>query len=219
MVVFMYQLYYFVFQHSYFLLLEDSQMGLYVNNYDLSLPLFIISPIFNSRIDNYSEYLIIPIHEIIMPGFFLNYLYRFDKKVKLHSMLFFLTGLIVFIISLGLRTCFLNYLGVTVPAFITCFPLLSIVVFLLAFKNQVLEEMFSGFNENVYDESEVEGKRLNSFALSYYEASNLSDDTMQTGSKQPLTSFMESSNNFSRRDYFSSRKVSLSRKQSKVTEK
>ena len=107
-----------------------------------------------------------------MPGIYINYLYRFDKKVHLHSNYYYTIGLIVFTFGLLLKMLLYCYASLKLPAFSFTFPVMTLIVYYLANKRKQWEEMLEGFSRNPFIEAEIDSQRLQSFALSYYRNSS-----------------------------------------------
>ena len=74
--------------------------GILINQFDISFPILILCTQFTPYSSLYTEYVCLSIGEVILPGIYINYLYRFDKKVHLHSNFYYLLGLGIFTIGL-----------------------------------------------------------------------------------------------------------------------
>ena len=169
-----YEILYIMFKSSELLL--HYYNGIIVNQFDISFPILIICPQFNSYSSLYTEYICLSIGEVIMPGIYINYLYRFDKKVHLHSNYYYTIGLIVFTFGLLLKMLLYCYASLKLPAFSFTFPVMTLIVYYLANNRKQWEEMIGGFKRNPFIESEIDSQRLQSFALSYYRDSQQSSE-------------------------------------------
>ena len=116
-----------------------------------------------------------------MPGIYINYLFRFDKKVHLHSNFYYIVGLTIFTTGLLLKILLYCYASLKIPAFTFTFLVMTLTVYYLANKRKQWEEMLEGFSRNPFIESEIDSQRLQSFALSYYRDSQQSSEYL--GSK------------------------------------
>ena len=161
-----YQVLYMIFKSSDLLL--HYYNGILINQFDISFPILILCTQFTPYSSLYTEYVCLSIGEVILPGIYINYLYRFDKKVHLHSNFYYLLGLGYFIMGLFIKILLYCYASLKIPAFSFIFPCLTITVFYFAYQRKQLEEMLSGFKRNPYVEYEIESERLQSLAQSYY---------------------------------------------------
>ena len=148
--------------------------GILINQFDISFPILILCTQFTPYSSLYTEYVCLSIGEVILPGIYINYLYRFDKKVKLHSHLYYYLGLGIFIMGLFIKILLYCYASLKIPAFCFIFPCLTITVFYFAYQRRQLDEMLIGFVTNPYVEYEIGSTRLESFAQSYYRNSQIS---------------------------------------------
>ena len=167
-----YQVLYMLFKSSDLLL--HYYNGILINQFDISFPILILCTQFTPYSSLYTEYVCLSIGEVILPGIYINYLYRFDKKVHLHSNFYYLLGLSIFTIGLFLKILLYCYASLKLPAFSFTFPVMTIAVFYFAYKRKQLDEMLMGFKSNPFVENEIESERLHSFALSYYRESQIS---------------------------------------------
>ena len=165
-----YQILYILFKSSDLLL--HYYNGIIVNQFDISFPILIICPQFTSYSGLYTEYECLSIGEVIMPGIYINYLFRFDKKVHLHSSYYYTIGLTIFTTGLLLKILLYCYASLKIPAFTFTFLVLTLTVYYLANKRKQWEEMLEGFSRNPFIEAEIDSQRLQSFALSYYRNSS-----------------------------------------------
>ena len=148
--------------------------GILINQFDISFPILILCTQFTPYSSLYTEYVCLSIGEVILPGIYINYLYRFDKKVHLHSNFYYLLGLGIFTIGLFLKILLYCYASLKLPAFSFTFPVMTIAVFYFAKQRRQLDEMLSGFKRNPFVEAEIDSERLQSFAMSFYRESQFS---------------------------------------------
>ncbi|MBR3090958.1 MAG: hypothetical protein IKH10_03070 [Bacteroidetes bacterium] len=167
-----YQVLYMIFKSSDLLL--HYYNGILINQFDISFPILILCTQFTPYSSLYTEYVCLSIGEVILPGIYINYLYRFDKKVKLHGHLYYYTGLGIFIIGLFIKIVLYCYASLKIPAFSFIFPCLTFIVFYFAYQRKQLEEMLNGFQRNPFVEYEIGSTKLESFAQSYYRNSQIS---------------------------------------------
>ena len=167
-----YQVLYMIFKSSDLLL--HYYNGILINQFDISFPILILCTQFTPYSSLYTEYVCLSIGEVILPGIYINYLYRFDKKVKLHGHLYYYTGLGIFIIGLFIKILLYCYASLKIPAFSFIFPCLTIIIFYFAYQRKQLEEMLNGFQRNPFVEYEIGSTKLESFAQSYYRNSQIS---------------------------------------------
>lgn len=167
-----YQVLYMFFKSSDLLL--HYYNGILINQFDISFPILILCTQFTPYSSLYTEYVCLSIGEVILPGIYINYLYRFDKKVHLHSNFYYLLGLSIFTIGLFLKILLYCYASLKLPAFSFTFPVMTILVFYFAHQRKQLDEMLSGFKRNPFIEAEIDSERLQSFALSFYRESQIS---------------------------------------------
>ena len=167
-----YQVLYMMFKSSDLLL--HYYNGILINQFDISFPILILCTQFNPYSSLYTEYVCLSIGEVILPGIYINYLYRFDKKVHLHSNFYYFLGLGIFIVGLMLKILLYCYVSLKLPAFSFTFPVMTIAVFYFAYQRKQLDEMLSGFKRNPFVEAEIDSDRLQSFAMSYYRESQIS---------------------------------------------
>ena len=167
-----YQVLYMIFKSSDLLL--HYYNGILINQFDISFPILILCTQFTPYSSLYTEYVCLSIGEVILPGIYINYLYRFDKKVKLHGNLYYYTGLCIFIIGLFIKILLYCYASLKIPAFSFIFPCLTIIIFYFAYQRKQLEEMLNGFQRNPFVEYEIGSTKLESFAQSYYRNSQIS---------------------------------------------
>ena len=167
-----YQVLYMIFKSSDLLL--HYYNGILINQFDISFPILILCTQFTPYTSLYTEYVCLSIGEVILPGIYINYLHRFDKKVHLYSNFYYFLGLGFFIIGLFIKILLYCYASLKIPAFSFFFPCLTIIVFYFAYQRKQLEEMLSGFKKNPYVEYEIGSTRLESFAQSYYRTSQIS---------------------------------------------
>lgn len=169
-----YEIFYIIFKSSDLLL--HYYNGILVNQFDISFPILIICPQFNSYASLYTEYECLSIGEVIMPGIYINYLYRFDKKIRLHSSYYYTLGLSIFTCGLLLKILLYCYVSLKVPAFSFTFPVMTLAVYYIANNRKQWDEMITGFKRNPFIESEIDSQRLQSFALSFYRDSRQSSE-------------------------------------------
>ena len=167
-----YQVLYMIFKSSDLLL--HYYNGILINQFDISFPILILCTQFTPYSSLYTEYVCLSIGEVILPGIYINYLYRFDKKVHLHSNFYYFLGLTIFIVGLFLKILLYCYASLKLPAFSFTFPVMTIAVFYFAYQRNQLDEMLSGFKKNPFVEAEIDSERLQSFALSFYRESQVS---------------------------------------------
>ena len=167
-----YQVLYMIFKSSDMLL--HYYNGILINQFDISFPILILCTQFTPYSSLYTEYVVLSIGEVILPGIYINYLYRFDKKVHLHSNFYYFLSLTIFIIGLFLKILLYCYASLKIPAFSITFPVMTIAVFYFAYQRNQLDEMLSGFKKNPFVEAEIDSDRLQSFALSFYRESQVS---------------------------------------------
>ena len=167
-----YQVLYMIFKSSDLLL--HYYNGILINQFDISFPILILCTQFTPYSSLYTEYVCLSIGEVILPGIYINYLYRFDKKVKLHGNFYYYTGLCIFIIGLFIKILLYCYASLKIPAFSFIFPCLTIIIFYFAYQRKHLEEMLNGFQRNPFVEYEIGSTKLESFAQSYYRNSQIS---------------------------------------------
>ena len=167
-----YQVLYMIFKSSDLLL--HYYNGILINQFDISFPILILCTQFTPYSSLYTEYVCLSIGEVILPGIYINYLYRFDKKVKLHGNFYYYTGLSIFIIGLFIKILLYCYASLKIPAFSFIFPCLTIIIFYFAYQRKHLEEMLNGFQRNPFVEYEIGSTKLESFAQSYYRNSQIS---------------------------------------------
>ena len=167
-----YQVLYMIFKSSDLLL--HYYNGILINQFDISFPILILCTQFTPYSSLYTEYVCLSIGEVILPGIYINYLHRFDKKVHLHSNFYYYLGLGLFTTGLFIKILLYCYASLKIPAFSFFFPCLTILVFYFSYQRKQLEEMLSGFKKNPYVEYEIESARLNSFAQSYCRTSEVS---------------------------------------------
>jgi len=167
-----YQVLYMIFKSSDLLL--HYYNGILINQFDISFPILILCTQFTPYSSLYTEYVCLSIGEVILPGIYINYLYRFDKKVKLHGHLYYYTGLGIFIIGLFIKILLYCYASLKIPAFSFIFPCLTFIIFYFAYQRKQLEEMLNGFQRNPFVEYEIGSTKLESFAQSYYRNSQIS---------------------------------------------
>ncbi len=167
-----YQVLYMFFKSSDLLL--HYYNGILINQFDISFPILILCTQFTPYPSLYTEYVCLSIGEVILPGIYINYLYRFDKKVHYHSSFYYLLGLSIFTIGLFLKILLYCYASLKLPAFSFTFPVMTIVVFYFAHQRKQLDEMLSGFVRNPFLETEIESERLQDFAISFYRESQIS---------------------------------------------
>ena len=173
-----YQIFYMLFKSSDLLL--HYYNGILINQFDISFPILILCTQFSPYSSLYTEYVCLSIGEVILPGIYINYLYRFDKKVHLHSNFFYLLGLSIFTIGLFLKILLYCYASLKLPAFSFTFPVMTIAVFYFAHQRKQLDEMLSGFKRNPFVEAEIDSDRLQSFAMSFYRESQISSFAAST---------------------------------------
>ena len=167
-----YQVLYMIFKSSDLLL--HYYNGILINQFDISFPILILCTQFTPYSSLYTEYVCLSIGEVILPGIYINYLYRFDKKVKLNGNFYYYTGLCIFIIGLFIKILLYCYASLKIPAFSFIFPCLTIIIFYFAYQRKHLEEMLNGFQRNPFVEYEIGSTKLESFAQSYYRNSQIS---------------------------------------------
>jgi len=167
-----YQVLYMIIKSSDLLL--HYYNGILINQFDISFPILILCTQFAPYSSLYTEYVCLSIGEVILPGIYINYLYRFDKKIKLDENFYYYLGVGIFIIGLFIKILLYCYASRKIPAFIFIFPCLTISVFYFAYQRKQLEEMLLGFSRNPFVESEIGSKRLESFAQSYIRHSQIS---------------------------------------------
>ena len=149
--------------------------GILINQYDISFPILILCTQFTPYSSLYTEYVCLSIGEVILPGIYINYLYRFDRKVKkYHGNFYYFLGLGIFMMGLFIKIFLYCYASLKIPAFSFIFPSLTIAVFYFSYQRKQLEELLSGFQNNPFFEYEIESKKLDSFAQSYYRNSQIS---------------------------------------------
>ena len=167
-----YQVLYMIFKSSDLLLHYFN--GILINQFDISFPILILCTQFTPYPSLYTEYVCLSIGEVILPGIYINYLCRFDKKVHLHSNFYYFVGLAIFTIGLFLKILLYCYASLKLPAFSFTFPVMTICVFYFAKQRNQLDEMLSGFKRNPFVEAEIDSERLQDFALSFYRESQIS---------------------------------------------
>lgn len=167
-----YQVLYMMFKSSDLLL--HYYNGILINQFDISFPILILCSQFTPYSSLYTEYVCLSIGEVILPGIYINYLYRFDKRVHLHSNFYYFLGLGIFTFGLFIKILLYCYCSLKIPAFSFTFPALTFVVFYFAYQRKELDEMLSGFKRNPFVEAEIESDRLNNFAMSFYRESHIS---------------------------------------------
>ena len=167
-----YQIFYMIFKSSDLLLHYFNRI--LINQFDISFPILILCTQFTAYPTLYTEYVCLSIGEVILPGIYINYLYRFDKKVHLHSNFYYVLGLSIFTIGLFVKIIMYCYAYLKIPAFSFTFPVMTIFVFYFAKQRKQLDEMLSGFKRNPFVETEIDSQRLQSFALSFYRDSHIS---------------------------------------------
>ncbi len=167
-----YQVLYMIFKSSDLLL--HYYNGILINQFDISFPILILCSQFTPYSSLYKEYVCLSIGEIILPGIYINYLYRFDKKVHFHSNFYYFLGLGIFTIGLFIKILLYCYCSLKIPAFSIIFPILTFVVFYFGYQKKQLDEMLSGFKRNPFVETEIESERLHAFAMSFYRESQIS---------------------------------------------
>ena len=168
-----YQVLYMIFKSSDLLL--HYYNGILINQFDISFPILILCTQFTPYSSLYTEYVCLSIGEVILPGIYINYLYRFDKKVHLYvNNFYYFLGLGYFILGLFIKILLYCYASLKIPAFSFIFPCLTITVFYFAYQRKQLEEMLMGFQRNPFREFEIGSTRLQSFAQSYYRNSQYS---------------------------------------------
>lgn len=140
-----YQVLYMIFKSSDLLL--HYYNGILINQFDISFPILILCTQFTPYSSLYTEYVCLSIGEVILPGIYINYLYRFDKKVHLHSNFYYFLGLTIFIVGLFLKILLYCYASLKLPAFSFTFPVMTIAVFYFAYQRNQLDEMLSGFKK------------------------------------------------------------------------
>ncbi len=149
--------------------------GILINQFDISFPILILCTQFTPYSSLYTEYVCLSIGEVILPGIYINYLYRFDRKVKkYHGNFYYFLGLGIFMMGLFIKIFLYCYASLKIPAFSFIFPSLTIAVFYFSYQRKQLEELLSGFQNNPFFEYEIESKKLDSFAQSYYRNSQIS---------------------------------------------
>ena len=165
-----YQILYMLFKSSDLLL--HYYNGILINQFDISFPILILCTQFTPYTSLYTEYVCLSIGEVILPGIYINYLYRFDKRVRYHGNFYYFLGIGIFIIGLFIKILLYCYASLKIPAFSFFFPCFTITSFYFAYQKKHLEEMLSGFNNS--DEFEIESTKLRDFAQSFYRNSQIS---------------------------------------------
>lgn len=167
-----YQIFYMIINSSDLIL--HYYNGILINQFDISFPILILCTQITPYTSLYTEYVCLSIGEVILPGIYINYLYRFDKKIHLYSNFYYFLGIGVFLFCLFIKILLYCYAYLKMPAFAFFFPCLTIAVFYFALEQQRLADLLSGFKDNPYRENEIGSKTLDSFAQSYMRASNIS---------------------------------------------
>ena len=160
-----YQIFYMIIKSSDLIL--HYYNGILINQFDISFPILILCTQFTPYTTLYTEYVCLSIGEIILPGIYINYLYRFDKKIHLFSNFYYFLGLGIFLLGLFVKILLYCYAYLKIPAFSIIFPCLTISVFYFAYQRKQLEEMLAGFKRNPFVELEIGSDRLQSLANSY----------------------------------------------------
>ena len=117
-----------------------------------NIPFFIVCPEINFTLNDC--FLSVNVVDIILPGIFIDYLRRFDVKIKYFSMFYYLVSFCVFICGLLIRIGIYNYLYYPIPCFGVCYPLMVGIVMGIAYNKGELREMMEGFKETVFAENE-----------------------------------------------------------------
>ena len=167
-----YQIFYMIINSSDLIL--HYYNGILINQFDISFPILILCTQITPYTSLYTEYVCLSIGEVILPGIYINYLYRFDKKIHLYSNFYYFLGIGVFLFCLFIKILLYCYAYLKIPAFAFFFPCLTIAVFYFSLEQQRLADLLSGFKDNPYRENEIGSKTLDSFAQSYMRASNIS---------------------------------------------
>ena len=141
--------------------------GILINQFDISFPILILCTQFTPYTSLYTEYVCLSIGEVILPGIYINYLYRFDQKIHLFSNFYYFLGIGIFLLGLFIKILLYCYAYLKIPAFSIIFPCLTISVFYFAYQRKQLEEMLAGFKRNPFVELEIGSMRLQSLANSY----------------------------------------------------
>ena len=167
-----YQIFYMILKSSDLIL--HYYNGILINQFDISFPILILCHQFTPYTSLYTEYVCLSIGEVILPGIYINYLNRFDRKLHYHSNFYYFLGIGIFLLGLFVKILLYCYAYLKIPAFSIIFPCLTISVFYFSYQKKQLEELLAGFKKNPFVECEIGSTRLESFAQSYFRTSQVS---------------------------------------------
>ena len=122
-----------------------AENGFYINRYDTSFPFLFIFPQVSDNKTSYKSYLYLPINEVIIPGMFIDFFYRFDKSIHYNLTIYCTESIFSFALSFLIKILFNIYFNMYLPIFSVLFPLMFIIVIFTAYFKGNFKEMIIGF--------------------------------------------------------------------------
>ena len=145
-----------------------AENGFYINRYDTSFPFLFIFPQVSDNKTSYKSYLYLPINEVIIPGMFIDFFYRFDKSIHLNLLFYFFLSILSFTLSFLVKILFNIYYNMYFPIFVILFPLMFGIILLTAYFKGNINDMMIGFSSNIFEENEMDSRKLSRMANSLY---------------------------------------------------
>ncbi len=145
-----------------------AENGFYINRYDTSFPFLFIFPQVSDNKTSYKSYLYLPINEVIIPGMFIDFFYRFDKSIHINLTIYFFLSIMTFTLSFLIKILFNIYFNMYLPIFVVLFPIMFGIIIITAYFKGNIQDMMIGFSSNVFEENEIDSKKLSKMANSLY---------------------------------------------------
>ena len=158
----------YIIKYKSKLLKIRAENGFYINRYDTSFPFLFIFPQVSDNKTSYKSYLYLPINEVIIPGMFIDFFYRFDKSIHYNLTIYYTESIFSFALAILIKILFNIYFNMYLPIFSVLFPLMFIIVIFTAYFKGNFKEMIIGFSSNVFEENEMDSKKLSRMANSLY---------------------------------------------------
>ena len=99
---------------------------------------------------------------------FIDFFYRFDKSIHYNLTIYCTESIFSFALSFLIKILFNIYFNMYLPIFSVLFPLMFIIVIFTAYFKGNFKEMIIGFSSNVFEENEMDSKKLSRMANSLY---------------------------------------------------
>ena len=136
-----------------------AENGFYINRYDTSFPFLFIFPQVSDNKTSYKSYLYLPINEVIIPGMFIDFFYRFDKSIHINLTIYFFLSIMTFTLSFLIKILFNIYFNMYLPIFVVLFPLMFGIILITAYFKGNINDMMVGFSSNIFEENLMDSKK------------------------------------------------------------